>query len=376
MSQQANRALVGSSKRWVVKIGSALLTNDGRGLALEAIRGWVEQLAQLRQQGHQLILVSSGAVAAGMERLGLSVRPTELPELQAAAAVGQMRLIQCYETLFQQHGIGCAQILLTHDDLADRRRYLNARSTFNQLLDYGIIPIVNENDTVVTEEICFGDNDMLAALVANLMSADLLVILTDQKGLYTANPQLDPQATLVSLAQAGDPALLAMTSGTGSLGRGGMASKVKAAAVAARSGTSTIVTSGRQAQVLSRLKAGEDLGTLFTTAEEPLLARKRWLAGHLQVRGQLLLDDGAVTVLTQQGRSLLPVGVRQCQGNFERGELVACVAPDGREVARGLINYSHVEVRQIQGKASQQIDQILGYSQGPELIHRDNLILV
>lgn len=372
----ALRTSVTDAKRWVVKIGSALLTNDGQGLALESIADWVEQLAQLRKQGHQIILVSSGAVAAGMERLSLKTRPTQLPELQAAAAIGQMRLIQCYESLFQQQGIGSAQVLLTHDDLADRRRYLNARSTFSQLLDYGVVPIVNENDTVVTEEICFGDNDMLAALVANLMSADLLVILTDQKGLYTANPQLHPDAELVPVAKAGDPALLAMTSGSGTLGRGGMASKVKAAAVAARSGTNTLVTSGRQSQVLLRLKQGEALGTLFFSDEAPLLARKRWLAGHLQVRGQVQLDAGAVLVLTQQGRSLLPVGVTDCRGEFERGELVSCIAPDGQEVARGLINYSQADVRQIQGKASHQIDAILGYSQGPELIHRDNLILM
>lgn len=372
-----DRQQLAQTSRWVVKIGSALLTADGRGLDREAIGAWVGQIAELARQGKEIVLVSSGSVAEGMSRLGWSERPHALYELQAAAAVGQMGLVEAYETHFQQHGMHTAQILLTHDDLADRQRYLNARSTLRTLLSLGVVPVINENDTVTVDEIRFGDNDTLAALVANLVVADHLVILTDQRGLYNRDPRQHADAELVQEGQAGDPQLLAMAGGTGGrLGRGGMLTKVQAAARAARSGTATTIVSGREPEVLSRLAQGESLGTLLHPAQEPMLARKRWLAGHLQVRGSLRIDAGAARVLKESGKSLLPVGVTAVQGRFERGELVECLGPDGVAVARGLVNYNAEDARRILGQSSDRIESVLGYVVEPELIHRDNLVLV
>ena len=372
-----NRQQLGKSKRWVVKIGSSLVTNDGRGLDGAAIKGWVEQIADLHRHGTELVLVSSGAVAEGMSRLGWRQRPHALHELQAAAAVGQMGLVQAYESHFQQFGLHTAQILLTHDDLADRHRYLNARSTLRTLLTLGVVPVVNENDTVATEEIRLGDNDTLAALVANLVEADLLVLLTDQAGVYDRDPRLHADARLIPAARAGDPALEQMAGhGTGRWGRGGMYTKIRAAARAARSGTATIVASGHEAEVLKRLMCGEEMGTLLSPATEPLAARKQWLASQLQVRGRLVLDEGAVRVLRESGRSLLPVGVTAVEGDFARGEVVLCLGPDGREVARGLINYGAGEARKIMRQPSDRIEELLGYVDEPELIHRDNLVLL
>ncbi len=363
-------------RRCVVKIGSALLTRGGQGLDTAAIRDWAAQIAVLRARGVQLLLVSSGAVASGMQRLGYAARPHALHELQALAAVGQMGLVQVYESSFQEHGLHTAQVLLTHDDLAHRERYLNARSTLRTLLDLGVVPVINENDTVATEEIRFGDNDALAALVANLVEAELLLILTDQAGLYERDPRAHPDAVLVHAGVAGDKALEAMAGGSGALGRGGMRSKLAAAAKAARAGAATVIASGREPRVLERVLAGERLGTWLTPAEERLAARKRWLAGQLQVRGELLLDRGAVKVLRESGRSLLPVGVTAVRGRFSRGEMVACLDPEGNEVARGLVNYSAEESARIIGQASDRIEAILGYVDEPELVHRDNMIIL
>jgi glutamate 5-kinase len=364
-------------KRWVIKIGSALLTDNGRGLAVGAIDDWVGQIVALRKQGREILLVSSGAVAEGMTRLGWSRRPHALHELQAAAAIGQMGLIQAYESRFQRYGLHTAQVLLTHDDLADRQRYLNSRSTLRTLLRLGVVPVVNENDTVATEEIRFGDNDTLAALVANLVEADLLVLLTDQAGMYDKDPRKDAQAALLSEAQAGDVALEAMAGDAGgTLGRGGMLTKVRAAARAARSGTLTVIASGKEEKILQRLAAGETPGTRLFPARAPLAARKQWLAGRLQVRGRLTLDQGAIDVLRAAGRSLLPVGVTRVEGDFERGDLVVCHSPGGEEVARGLVNYNAGESRRIIGHPSHRIEEILGYVDEPELIHRDNLVLM
>ena len=371
------RDKVTGARRWVVKIGSALLTADGRGLDRAAMAVWVEQMVALHAAGVELVLVSSGAVAAGMSRLGWSVRPSAIHELQAAAAVGQMGLVQAWESSFGEHGKHTAQILLTHDDLSDRKRYLNARSTLRTLVELGAIPVINENDTVVTDEIRFGDNDTLAALVANLVEADLLVILTDRDGMFDADPRNNPDARLISEARADDPALDAVAGGTGgALGRGGMQTKLRAARLAARSGAHTVIVGGRIERVLDRLKAGELLGTLLLPERGPLAARKQWLAGHLQTRGSLTLDDGAVQALLCGHKSLLPVGVKQVQGNFRRGEMVVCLAPDGAEIARGLANYSAAEAQKIVGQGSDAIEQLLGYVDEPELIHRDNLILI
>jgi glutamate 5-kinase len=373
----SDKVKISECRRWVVKIGSALLTNDGQGLALESIDSWVEQMAGLRERGHEVLLVSSGAVAEGMTRLGWSRRPHALHELQAAAAVGQMGLVQAYESRFIKYGLHTAQVLLTHEDLADRQRYLNARSTLRTLLALGVIPVVNENDTVTTEEIRFGDNDTLSALVANLVEADLLVFLTDQTGMLDSDPRSNPDATLVTEAQAGDVRLEAMASGSGgALGRGGMLTKVRAAARAARSGTLTLIAAGREPGILQRLAADEPLGTRLYPVCKPFAARKRWLAGRLQARGRLTLDAGAVSVLREAGRSLLPVGVTRVDGHFGRGDLVVCLSPDGGEVARGLVNYSAEESRRIIGQPSNRIEALLGYIDEPELIHRDNLVLV
>jgi len=363
-------------KRWIIKIGSALLTNGGQGLAVDAIDAWVEQIAALRQTGREVLLVSSGAVAEGLTRLGWTRRPHALHKLQAAAAIGQMGLVQAYESRFQKYGLHTAQVLLTHEDLEDRQRYLNARSTLNTLLDLGVIPIVNENDTVATEEIRLGDNDTLAALVANLVEADLLVLLTDQRGLLDADPRSNPGARLIPEALAGDIALEKMALGSGgALGRGGMLTKVRAAARAARSGTMTLIASGNEPDILQRLAADEKLGTRLMPASGAVAARKQWLAGQLRVRGRLTLDDGAVNVLRSAGSSLLPVGVSRVEGEFDRGDLVVCLDPAGEEVARGLVNYNAAESKQIIGQPSSRIEELLGYIDEMELIHRDNLVL-
>jgi len=365
-----------SARRLVVKVGSALVTNNGAGLDLDAIGEWARQIAALRNRNREVVLVSSGAVACGMQRLGWRKRPHAVHELQAAAAVGQMGLVQIYERAFAAHGLTTAQVLLTHDDLADRMRYLNARSTLTTLLQLGVIPIINENDTVVTDEIKFGDNDTLGALVANLVEADALIILTDQSGLYTADPRKDPAATLIDEATAGDERLESMAGGAGtSIGKGGMITKVLAAKRAAGSGAHTVIASGREVDVMPRLAAGESIGTLLVATTPPLAARKQWLADHLQLTGRLILDAGAVRAL-RAGSSLLPVGVKRVDGEFERGAAVACLSPEGEELARGLANYASSETRLIAGHASTEIEAILGYVDEPELIHRDNLILL
>ena len=370
------RQQLAESNRWVIKIGSSLVTDDGRGLDTNAIKSWTGQIAQLRQQGKQIILVSSGAVAEGMVRLGWDERPSALHELQAAAAVGQMGLVQCYESYFKQHELLSAQVLLTHEDLSDRRRYLNARSTLKTLLDLGVIPIINENDTVATEEIRFGDNDTLAALVANLVEADVLIILTDQHGLFTEDPNKNPDAELVSEGMANDPAFQRMAGpSAGNLGQGGMSTKISAAQRAARSGTATLITSGRTPNALVRIADCENLGSLLLPDREPIAARKQWLAGRLKTSGSLQLDEGATKVLKQSGKSLLPVGVTSVTGNFIRGEMVTCLAPDGSEIARGLVNYNAIEAAKIKGRPSNEIESILGYIDEPELIHRDNLVI-
>ncbi|MFO7593781.1 MAG: glutamate 5-kinase [Pseudomonadota bacterium] len=370
------REQIKTTRRWVVKIGSALLTNDGRGLNQEGIARWVEQLAGLRRRGIEIVLVSSGAVAEGMSRLGWNKRPHALHEQQAAAAVGQMGLVQAYESAFQRFGLHTAQVLLTHDDLSNRHRYLNGRSALLTLLKLGVVPVVNENDTVVTDEIRFGDNDTLGALVANLIEADLLVILTDQEGLCDKDPRRHSDAKLIHETPVNAPELEQMAGGSGgALGRGGMLTKVRAARLAARSGSATVIAAGSREGILQQIAAGERVGTLFLPDTEPLLARKQWLAGHLQVRGRLVLDAGAVKVLRESGKSLLPVGVKGVSGDFGRGEMVACVDEEGREVARGLVNYSAEEARKIQGQPSKRIEELLGYVDEPELIHRDNLVL-
>lgn len=372
-----NRLLLRNARRVVVKIGSALLTNDGRGLAAENLDDWVAQLALLRQQGREVVLVSSGAVAEGMTRLGWKQRPDDLHKLQAAAAVGQMGLVHAYETRFSRYGLQTAQILLGHDDISARDRYLNARNTLLTLLELGVVPVVNENDTVVTDEIRFGDNDTLAALVANLIDADALLILTDQRGLFASDPRANPDAELIAEAEVDDRALDAMVGGSaGSLGRGGMLTKLRAARLASRSGADTVIAGGREERAIERVFTGERLGTLLLSRQPPIAARKKWLAGQLQLRGALLLDDGAVQVLRQKGRSLLPVGVTGVTGEFRRGDLVACLDTNGAEVARGLVNYSAAEARKIQRLPSHKILDALGYLGEPELIHRDNLVVL
>ncbi len=370
------RAALKHARRCVIKIGSALITNAGQGLDHEAIAGWAAQIARLRAQSIECVVVTSGAVAAGMQRLGRAQRPRALHELQAMAAVGQMSLVQIYESAFQRFGLHAAQVLLIHDDFTNRERYLNARSTLRTLLDYGVIPVVNENDTVATEEIRLSDNDTLAALVANLVEADLLLILTDQHGLYERDPREYPDAALVPDGNAGDPALLEMAGGSGRLGRGGMRTKLMAAEKAARSGAATVIAGGRLPEVISRVFSGESLGTYLRPAHERLAARKQWLAGQLQVRGALTLDAGAVKAIVAAGKSLLPIGVRGVEGAFRRGEIVTCADPSGREIARGLVNYDADEVRRIIGHPSEQIEAILGYVDEPELINRDNLVVI
>jgi glutamate 5-kinase len=364
------------ARRIVVKVGSSLVTNEGRGVDAHAIGNWCRQLAALAQQGRELVMVSSGAIAEGMLRLGWSIRPKELHEQQAAAAVGQMGLVQMYETKLREHGLRSAQVLLTHADLADRERYLNARSTLLTLLALQVIPVINENDTVVNEEIKFGDNDTLGALVANLVEADALVILTDQRGLYSADPRKDPQARFIDEAEAGDPALEQMAGGAGSsIGRGGMITKVLAAKRAAGSGASTVIAWGREPDVLLRLAAGERIGSALVARTAKLAARKQWMVDHLQLRGAVVVDDGAVQKLRDEGKSLLPIGVVEVQGDFQRGDVIAVRGSAGKELARGLANYSSAETRLIARKPSTQIEAALGYVNEPELIHRTNLVL-
>ncbi len=366
-----------SAKRIVVKVGSSLVTNEGRGLDESAIRAWSEQLAALTQKGLEVIMVSSGAIAEGMKRLGWTVRPKEIHELQAAAAVGQMGLVQMFEGCLRDCGTLSAQVLLTHADLADRERYLNARSTLLTLLKHKVVPVINENDTVVNDEIKFGDNDTLAALVANLVEADALIILTDQAGLFNADPRKDPAATLIQQARSGDPALEAMSGGAGSsIGKGGMLTKVLAAKRAASSGCSTVVAWGREPLVLERLIAGEAIGTLFIADEPKLHARKQWMVDHLQLRGSVLVDAGAVKKLVNDGVSLLPIGMTSVMGEFSRGDVIAICDPLGAPIARGLANYSSSEARLICKKASSEFERLLGYTAEPEMVHRDNLVLL
>jgi glutamate 5-kinase len=372
-----SRDRIRQTRRWIVKIGSALLTRDGRGFDRAILSPWADQMAEFLRNNGELALVSSGAVAEGMTRMGWSRRPRILHELQAAAAIGQMGLIRAYETCFQKRGLHTAQILLTRDDLADRKRYLNARSTLFTLLRLRVVPVVNENDTVATDELRFGDNDTLAALVANLIEAELLVLLTDQDGLFDRDPRLDPSARLISETRVDNPQLDAVASGSVSgLGLGGMVTKVRAARLAARSGTATVIAPGKGERVLERIGAGEEVGTLLTPVQEPQAARKRWLAGQLQVQGRLTLDEGAVRALQKQGKSLLAVGVKSVQGDFHRGEVVACVDQQEREIARGLINYDALESARIKGQPSSRFQDILGYLDDKELIHRDNLVLM
>lgn len=370
-------SIVRDAKRIVVKVGSTLVTDEGRGLDRAALARWAAQIARLRSMGKQVVLVSSGAIAEGMQRLNWVKRPHDINELQAAAAVGQMGLAQAYESSFRECGLGTAQVLLTHADLADRTRYLNARATLLTLLRLSVVPIINENDTVVTDEIKFGDNDTLGALVANLIDADVLVILTDQRGLYSSDPRKDPNARFIDQARAGDPALEAMAGGAGSaIGRGGMITKVLAARRAAGSGASTIIASGRERDVLVRLATGEAIGTQLTAPTSQLSARKQWLADHLQLKGRLMLDAGATRAIVDDGKSLLPIGVAEVVGDFVRGDVIACVDSNGREIARGLVNYSSAEARLIARRPSSEIEATLGYMESPELIHRDNLVLL
>jgi glutamate 5-kinase len=364
------------ARRIVVKVGSSLVTNEGRGVDAEAIGNWCRQLAALAGQGREVVMVSSGAIAEGMKRLGWSARPKELHELQAAAAVGQMGLAQMYETKLREQGLASAQVLLTHADLADRERYLNARSTLLTLLSLHVIPVINENDTVVNDEIKFGDNDTLGALVANLVEADALVILTDQKGLYSADPRKDPAARFIHEAQAGTPELEQMAGGAGSsIGKGGMITKVLAAKRAAGSGASTVIAWGREPDVLIRLAAGEPIGTALVAATQKMAARKQWMADHLQLRGSVVVDDGAAQKLRAEGKSLLPIGIVEVRGDFHRGDVIAVRTQAGSEVARGLANYSSAEARLIARQPSSEIARLLGYAAEPEMIHRDNLVL-
>lgn len=370
-----NRHKLQQARRWVVKIGSALLTANGQGLDQQAMRSWVEQMVALAQQGIELILVSSGAVAEGMVRMGISHRPDSLHDLQACAAIGQMGLVQAYESHFREFNCKTAQILLTHEDLSDRQRYLNARSTLTTLINWKVIPVINENDTVATDEIRFGDNDTLAALVANLVDAEALIILTDQEGMFDRDPRHDATATLLPEVRAMDESLFAMAGGGGVLGRGGMITKVRAARFAARSGCATVIASGRSPNILQRLAAGESLGTLLLPDDDRLTARKQWLAAHLQTAGRVVLDKGAVRALIEQGRSLLPVGIKAVEGQFLRGEAVACVDEAGKQLAVGLVNYNAEEARQIIGLSSLQIADVLGYMSDEELMHRDNIAI-
>ncbi len=375
VSEAVMRHKIQSARRWVVKVGSSLVTNNGLGLDLNAIAQWASQLVAMQKSGIQVVLVSSGAVAEGVARLNLKTRPKQIHMQQAAAAVGQMGLVQAYESCFMRHGVHAAQILLTHEDLSDRTRYLNARSTLTTLLQMATVPVINENDTVATAELCFGDNDTLAALVANLINADVMVLLTDQSGLYSADPRQNQDAKLIETASANDNSLKAMAGAGSSLGRGGMLTKVTAAKLAARSGTNTIIADGKLPDVLTRLSAGEAIGTLLQADKEPVTARKQWLAGQLSLKGKLTLDAGATSVLQKSGKSLLAVGIKSTSGHFNRGDVVACLDEAGNEIARGLVNYAADEVLKLQGKSSSRIEELLGYVGEAEIIHRDNMIL-
>ncbi len=376
MNQKSATGVMRDARRIVVKVGSSLVTNDGRGLDEAAIEEWSRQIAALVRDGREVIMVSSGAIAEGMKRLGWTRRPKEIHELQAAAAVGQMGLAQMYETRLRAHGLGSAQVLLTHADLADRERYLNARSTLLTLLKLGVVPVINENDTVVNDEIKFGDNDTLGALVANLVEADALIILTDQKGLYTADPRKEPTAQFVHEAQAGDPALEAMAGGAGSsIGKGGMITKILAAKRAAGSGASTVIAWGREPDALVRLTKGEAIGTLLVAQTAKNQARKQWMADHLQLRGAVVVDAGAARKLLEEGKSLLPIGMTSVEGEFSRGEVIAVRDEQGVEIARGLANYASSEARLLCRKPSGDFEKLLGYMAEPEMLHRDNLVL-
>jgi glutamate 5-kinase len=376
MQAPSDSPVLRNARRIVVKVGSSLVTDEGRGLDAQAIGQWCEQLAALVKDGREVIMVSSGAIAEGMKRLGWSVRPKAIHELQAAAAVGQMGLAQVYETELRANGIGSAQVLLTHGDLADRERYLNARSTLLTLLQLGVVPVINENDTVVNDEIKFGDNDTLGALVANLVEADALIILTDQKGLYSADPRKDPAARFIHEAQAGDARLEAMAGGAGSsIGRGGMITKILAAKRAAGSGASTVIAWGREPQALIRLTQGEAIGTLLIAPTQKMQARKQWMADHLQLRGSVSVDPGAASVVRDGGKSLLPIGMTGVQGDFSRGDVIAIRDAEGIEIARGLANYSSSEARLICRKASSEFEKLLGYTGESEMVHRTNLVL-
>ncbi len=377
MTHNPSSTVLRDAKRVVVKVGSSLVTNEGRGLDEAAIGEWCRQMAQLVRAGTEIIMVSSGAIAEGMKRLGWTTRPSAIHELQAAAAVGQMGLAQMYETKLRQSGLGSAQVLLTHADLADRERYLNARSTLLTLLKLGVVPVINENDTVVNDEIKFGDNDTLGALVANLVEADALVILTDQKGLFTADPRKDANARFVDQAQAGDPALEVMAGGAGSsLGRGGMITKILAAKRAAGSGASTVIAWGREPDALIRLSQGEAIGTLLVAPTQKTQARKQWMADHLQMRGAVVVDAGAAAKVRDEGKSLLPIGMVQVEGDFSRGDVIGVRDPSGLEIARGLANYSSAEARLLCRKPSSEFEALLGYAAEPEMLHRDNLVLM
>jgi len=376
VTKKSHPSVLRKAKRVVIKVGSSLVTNEGRGLDEHAIGEWCRQIAHLMQDGREVIMVSSGAIAEGMKRLGWTTRPKAIQELQAAAAVGQMGLAQMYESKLRENALGSAQVLLTHADLADRERYLNARSTLLTLLKLGVVPVINENDTVVNDEIKFGDNDTLGALVANLVEADALVILTDQKGLYTADPRKDPAAAFVHEAKAGDPELERMAGGAGSsIGRGGMITKILAAKRAAGSGASTVIAWGREPDALIRLTAGEPIGTLLVAQTQKTQARKQWIADHLQMRGAVVVDAGAVTKLRDEGKSLLPIGMLQVDGEFSRGDVIAVRDEAGAEIARGLANYSSAEARLICRKPSSHIEKLLGYAAESEMLHRDNLVI-
>jgi glutamate 5-kinase len=365
------------TKRWVIKIGSALLTRVGEGLDLERVKWLSSEIAKLREQGKDVVLVTSGSVAAGMEQLGWAQRPHALHLLQSAASVGQMGLIQAYSAACKEHEIHTAQILLTHSDLSERGRYLNARSTLHSLLELGVLPVVNENDTIATEEIRFGDNDTLAAMTANLIEADVLVILTDQDGLFDCDPRHNSQAQLITASAASNSELDTMAEGSkGDLGQGGMTTKLLAARRAGGSGATTVILSGKKADNLQRLANGETVGTLLWADNEPMTAREQWLVGHLTPKGTITLDDEAVEAVHQGGKSVLADGVQEVHGQFVRGELVTCHDMAGNEIARGLVNYSMGEARKIQGKASREIESVLGYVDEPELIHRDNLVII
>jgi glutamate 5-kinase len=376
MTQKFSSSVLRDARRVVVKVGSSLVTNEGRGLDEQAIGEWCRQLAHLIRDGREVIMVSSGAIAEGMKRLGWAIRPKAVHELQAAAAVGQMGLAQMYETKLRANGLGSAQVLLTHADLADRERYLNARSTLLTLLKLGVVPVINENDTVVNDEIKFGDNDTLGALVANLVDADALVILTDQKGLYTADPRKDPAAEFVHEAKAGDPALELMAGGAGSsIGRGGMLTKILAAKRAAGSGASTVIAWGRETDALVRLTQGDAIGTLLIAQTQKNQARKQWMADHLQMRGAVVVDAGAAAKVRDEGKSLLPIGMLMVEGDFSRGDVIAVRDEAGQEIARGLANYASAEARLLCRKSSGEFERLLGYAAEPEMLHRDNLVL-